>query len=398
MVILTLILFATGGASAEINASLEVSTQQDASDKAYRRAELTITNSADAAVESILLKPTGVGLTVRYKLTVPPGSPGKMTVALPAVSPVQEYTLTALDASGETIEKVSIPITWPAELVSTDAFIDDAFGAWIDEAARLPAKTRRNYLLVLAMFVTAAAATLFIRRPLLRVGAVVVLVVGAAALLLFVYLPRSSPHSHGGVRVCRYELLMYDGVGGIEHDSFAVLSALRTTQWSGSTSSVPHPVWFDRKDAANDGVVVDPVADTIYLTLRPDRARIIRPAWRVGPEDLSRIPRRGSIRQTDDGFTIDANFIREGSLLIRGGSVWVIGPVSEGAKVSVRNGQAQSYGAFMSSGGEKKLDHNTRRLLDYWRKKHRQAKKFYLIEPHSDDDSVRMEVLLLPLR
>jgi hypothetical protein len=392
-VILTVVLFATCGATAEITASLEVSTQQDASDKAYRRAELTITNSAAVVVESVLLKPTGVGLTVRYNLTVPPGSTGKQTVALPAVSPVQEYALTALDASGKTIDKISVPITWPAELVSTDAFIDDAFGAWTDETVHLPAKTRRNYLLVLAMFVTAAAATLFIRRPLLRAGAVVVLVGATAALVLFAYLPRGPKD----VPTHRYELFMYDGVGGIEQDSFAVLSALRTTQWSGSTSSVPHPVWFDRKDAANDDAVVDPVARTIYLTLRPDQVRIIRPAWQVGPE-ASSIPLQGNIRRTDDGFTIEANFISEGSLLIRGGSVWVIGPVSEGAKVSVRNGQAQSYGAFMSSEGEKLLDHNTRRLLDYWRKKHRKAKEFYLIESRSYDDGVRTEVLLLPLR
>ncbi len=395
-----MILFATGGASAEINASLEVSTQQDASDKAYRRAELTITNSADAAVESVLLKPTGAGLTVRYNLTVPPGSTGKQTVALPAVSPVQEYTLTALDASGETIEKISIPITWPAELVSTDAFIDDAFGAWTDEAARLPTKTRRNYLLVLAMFVTAAAATLFIRRPLLRVAAVVVIAGGAAALLMFAYLPRSSPYNQEDVRVCRYELFMYDIYGDacvIEHDSFAVLSALRTTQWSGRTSPLPYPVWFDRADAANDEAMIDPVAGTISLTLRPDRVRIIRPSRRVGPEAQS-LWRRGNIRRTDDGFIIEADFIRPDSLLIRGSSIWVIDSVSEGAKVSVRSDQAQSYGAFMSSEGGEKLDHNTRRLLDYWRKKHRQAEAFYLIESHSNDDRVRMEVLLLPLR
>ncbi len=393
-VILTLILFATGGASAEITASLEVSTQQDASDKAYRRAELTINNSADAAVESVLLKPAGVGLTVRYKLTVPPGSTGKQTVALPAVSPVQEYALTALDASGETIEKVSVPITWPAELVSADAFIDDAFGKWIDEPARPPAKTRRNYLLVLAMFVTAAAATLFIRRPLLRVGAVVVLVGGAAALLLFVYLPRGPED----VRVRRYELFLHDGIGGLESDSFTVCSSMRTRQCSYVTRpQAPHPVWLDRKDAANDDVVVEPADGTIHLTLRPGWVRVIRPAWRTGPE-VELPPRRGSARRTDDGFTIEADFIHQDSLLIRGGSVWVIDPVSEGPKVSVRSDKAQSYGAFMSSEGGKLLDRNTRRLLDYWRKKHRKAKEFYLIESHSDDDSVRMEVLLLPLR
>lgn len=388
------ILFATCGVTAEITASLEASTQQDASDKAYRRAELTITNSADVAVKTVLLKPAGVGLTVRYDLTVPPGSSGKQTVALPAVSPVQEYALTALDASGETIGKVSVPITWPAELVSSDAFIDDAFGKWTDETAHLPAKTRLNCLLVLAMLVTAAAATLFIRRPLLRVGAVVVLGGGAAALLLFVYLP----HNLNYVPTRHYRLVMYNGVGGIEQDSFTVLSALRTTQWSGRISPLPHPVWFDRKkDAANDDVVVEPADGTIYLSLRPDRVRIIRPSWRVGPE-AKFSPRRGNIRQADDGFIIEADFIHQGSLLIRGSSIWVIDSVSEGPKVSVCSDRAQFYSAFMSSEGEKLLDYNTRRLLDYWRKKHRKAKEFYLIKPFSGDDGVRMEILLLPLR
>ncbi len=373
-----MILFTTS-AVAEIAASLEVVSGQDAAGGPYRRAELTVTNSAAAPVETVLLKPVGIGLTVRYKLTVPPGSDGKQVVFLPAISPAQEYALTALDASGEVVGLASASITWPAELVTDDAFIDDAFRAWTDDPARWPAKKRWNYLLVLAMFVTAAAATLLIRRTLLRVGAVVILAATVTAMIVYVFIP-AGPET---VQVHRYFLTLHDSVSRIDDDSFAVISAKRTTQWSHAAYPLSHPVYPDHEAAAQDDTVVEPPDGAIYLTLNPGQVRVIRPAWEMGLHRFTPITpqwRHGKIRREVDGFTVEADFIRRGSLLIRNDSVWLLGQDAGGQKVFLRNDRAQSYWAFMSGKGGRNLNRHARRLLNYWRNKHQQGGQAYMIE------------------
>ncbi len=387
-VISTVILFATGGATAEITASLEIVAGQVVAGGPYRRAELTFTNSAATATETVLLKPAGVGLTVRYDLTVPPGATGRQIVFLPAISPAQEYALTALDASGEVIARTSASITWPVELVTADAFIEDAFRSWTDDPARWTAKSRWNYLLVLAMFVVAAAATLLIRRPMLRIGAVVVFAAVVTALIVYVFIPPG----HETVQVHRYFLTLHGGVSGFQRDSFAVLSARRTTEWSRKISRWSYPVYPDRAAAANDETLVKPTTGVIHLTLHPGLVRIIRPAWWDGPE-IQLFQRRGSVRQETNGFTIEAGFIFEGMLLIRNDSVWRIDPAADGRKAAVRTDQAQSYGAFMSGEGGRNLNRHARRLLDYWRNKYQQANEVYLVEPGGFDDVTRIEVV-----
>ncbi len=391
VIILTVVFLAAGVACADITASLEVVAGQDVADGPYRRAELTVTNSAATATETVLLKPSGVGLTVRYKLTVPPGATGKQDVLLPAVSPVQEYALTALGASGEVIGRTSASITWPTELVTADAFIEDAFKAWTDEPAGWSAKTRWNYLLVLAMFVTAAAATLLIRRPLLRTAAVVVIAGAVAALIVYVFIP-PGPET---VQVHRYFLTLHGGIG-VDFDSFVVLSPRRTTEWSRKISHWSYPVYPDRAAAANDETLVEPTTGVIHLTLHPGRVRIIRPAWRDGLEEMLLLPRRGSIRQETNGFAIETVLvsISGNALLIRNDSIWRIGPAAGALKASVRTDQAESYGAFMSGEGGRNLNRHARRLLDYWRNKHQRADEFYLVEP-GFDDVTRIEVVQL---
>ncbi len=371
VIILVVVFLAAGVACAEITASLEVVAGQVAADGPYRRAELTVTNSAATATETVLLKPSGVGLTVRYKLTVPPGATGRQIVFLPAISPAQEYALTALDASGEVLGQTSASITWPAELVTADAFIEDAFKAWTDEPACWSAKTRWNYLLVLAMFVTAAAATLLIRRPILRVGAVVVITAAVAALIVFVFIPAGAV-----VREQRYHLRLHDGAGGLKLDSFAVLSARRTTEWSRKISPLPYPVWPDRAAAAAAAAVVDPIAGTIHLTLRQGMVRIIRPDWRGRPDVIDPLP--GCVRREPEGLVIEYHWIREDAMLIHDDSVWLFDS-SDLDKTMVQTDQAQSYGAFLAGKGGRKLHIYTLPLLNYWRNRHQRAGDFYLV-------------------
>lgn len=391
LVIPTVVFIAASGAVADITASLEVSMRQDVPGGAYRRAELTVENSGDAAIETILLKPAGAGLTVRYKLTVPPGSVGKQSIFLPAIAPLQQYSLTALDDSGEVAGVAGTSITWPAELVSTDAFIDDAFEPWADDIARWSATRRRNCLLVLAMFVTGAAATLFVRRTPLRAGAVLSATGAGTALLVFVFIP-TGPES---IQIHRYELLLHDGASGFESDSFAVLLSPRTTKWSRRISPPAHPVWPDHSAAASDEVLVDPEAGAVELTIRPGQVRIIRPAWR----DFAEAPaeRRGTVRREDDGLVVEANlnWISSRLLLIRGDSVWRIDSAAGRSKVTVRPDRAQSWSVFISGEEAKDLDRHARRLLTYWRDKHRRVGQFYLLELSGGETRTFIEVVQL---
>ncbi len=384
---MTVVFLAAGGVGAEITASLEVSSRQDVPGGPYRRAELTVANSSALVVETVLLKPAGVGLTVRYDLAVPPGAVGKQTVFLPAISPTQEYTLTALDASGGVVGQASASITWSAELVTADAFIDDAFRPWTDEPARWSAKRRWHYLLVLALFVTAAAATLLIRRPLLRVGAVVAIAGATTAMLVFIYIPTGAV-----VRVHRYNLRLHDGAGGFESDSFSVLSARRTTEWSRKVSPLPYPVWPDRAAGAGDEVVVDPAAGTIRLTLRPGLVRIIRPDWPERPDVIE--PLRGYVRRETDGLVIEHHWIREDALLIHDDSVWLFDSDAL-AEAMVRNDRAQSYGAFLAGKGGRELHSQPLRLLTYWRNRHQRAGNYYLVNPEGGETGAYMNVVQL---
>ena len=392
VIIMSVVFLVAGVARAEITALLEVVADQVVAGGPYRRAELTVTNSSATVAETVLLKPSGVGMTVRYKLAVPPGAAGRQIVFLPAISPTQEYALTALDASGEVIARTSASITWPAELVTTDAFIEDAFRAWTDEPARWSAKTRWNYILILAMFVTAAAATLLIRRPLLRIAAVVVIAGAVTAMIVFVFIP-AGPET---VRVHRYFLTLHDGAGGMKPDSFAVLTARRTTEWSRRISHWSYPVYPDRAAAANDETIVKPATGVMRLTLHPCQVRIIRPAWQDGPE-TDRLGRRGSVRQETNGFAIETVLvsISGNALLIRNDSVWRIGPADGTPKAFAPANQAQSYGAFMNGKDGQNLNHHDRRILNYWRNKYQQADKFYLVEPGGFDDVTRIEVVRL---
>ena len=210
-------------------------------------------------------------------------------------------------------------------------------------------------------------------------------------MLVFIFIP-TGPES---IQIHRYELLLHDGAGGFESDSFAVLLSPRTTEWSRRISPTPHPVWPDRNAAANDEILVDPEAGAVELTIRPGQVRIIRPAWR----DFAEAPaaRRGTVRREDDGLVVEANlnWISSRLLLIRGDSVWRVDSAAGRSKVTVRPDRAQSWSVFISGEEAKGLDRHARRLLDYWRDKHRRAEQFYLLELSGDETRTLIEVVQL---
>ena len=154
-VIATAILCVAATGRAKVVASLAAVTGQAPSAGPYRWAELRLDNAAAAQAESVLLRPAGGGPTVRYALAVPPGASGRLKVALPAISPAQEYEVTVLDAGGSAVGRASAAIDWPAELVATEAFIDRAYRPWWQDRAAWSRRTRLEAVLLSGALVVA---------------------------------------------------------------------------------------------------------------------------------------------------------------------------------------------------------------------------------------------------
>ena len=394
------------GVGSEITASLEVVAGQDVGAGPYRLAKLTLANSASAAVEAVTLRATDCGPTVRYRFTVPPGGEGELEVALPAASPVQEYVVAALDAGGAELARARGAIVWPAELVTTADFIDDAFGAWADDFARWEGMHRRNLLLLGALFVTAAAGALLVRNRWARAAAALLAAGATVGLIAWVFMPAAEPV----VQVLDYELILHDGTGGVEMDSFAVVSSRRTREWMTAAGTIPHAVYAARAAAMDDDATVRPAERSIRLTLRPGQVRVIRPApdaraLRRGLTLTARtdVPvRTGSAAMNGENIEIRFVGAPRGLLLVcRDDSVWTVGesPFGTlggiGGRVSISKADAVAYPVFLGSGRGAVLNTHASRLLDYWRDRHRQGGKVYLLEVRAREAGARIEVIEL---
>ena len=89
-VISTAVLAALGAADAKITASLEVAAAGDESLFPYSTARLSLTNSAAAAVETVVLRPAGGGPAVRARFAAPPG--GRKVRLLPPLKSIRTRT------------------------------------------------------------------------------------------------------------------------------------------------------------------------------------------------------------------------------------------------------------------------------------------------------------------
>lgn len=401
------LVWAATAVGADLTASLRVADRQDSGVFPYRTAALSIDNPASEAIETILLRPCGGGPAVRYPLAVPPGGKGRTSVALPAFAPVQDYEVTALDGTGQLIGRASAALTWPAELVTADAFVDDAYAQWRGERASWPQRSRRDALLLLAGFAAVAAAALFVRSRFARAGVVCLAAVAAAALAGAYVLDGS-----GAVHATQYHLVLHPSGGPARVESFTVLSARRTTRNSWRTSSLPHPVYPDRAAAARDeagevsrrglwgaGVLVDPPDKRITLTLRPGVVRIIRPASRK--IRLSPAASSGTVRwDSSNGkhMIVEADFLHQRAVLARNDSVWPVPPGFGRLRLSVPADESQSIWGLTTRPQVWKLDGREARLFAYWRDKHRRADKTYLVNFGASIDGGsgrRMDVLEL---
>ncbi len=383
-----------GGISADLKVADVQGTKPS---KAYRYAELTIKNSTGEVIETVLLKPGDIGMTIRYDLTVPPGTIGKRFVALPATTTVQDYLISVLSATGEKIAQTSASITWPAGLISTDEFIDVSYRPFFDDVTEWTMQTRRNYLLILVIYTLFVAGTLLIGRAKLRSAALIAIILAGIFLAISLTSDKAKTISKH-----HYQLLLLNADGTASKDCFTVVCSLTTRRYSTMADSSAHPVWLSARDARNDDILLRSDSRTLHFTLAPGKARIIKTGLcpidqrTVRTSEPAKGVETGSIRQEKDHYIIKSEYLSEGMVLLCNDSTWPINPDKQNhrtAKVNI--GTAIQQSVFIQKLNKQGRNHLAERIFSYWRWKYQRADEYYLVKIHPCRDGVRMEVISL---
>ena len=367
-----LLLAAGAACGAELAASLKALDAQPADLAPYRPAELTLTSAAAETIATVLLHPAGGGPMVRQAVTVPPGQTSRVRVALPAIWPVQEYRVRALGPAGRVVGAASAGITWPAELATTDQFIDDAYAPWRDARATWHAVTKRNAILLLGLLAIAAAATLFVRRPWLRTAAVAALAAAGAVAAW------QAPAWPEVVETAEFHLELLRPEAPLAIDSFAVLAARRTTPIERRAYRIPYPVYPDRKAPLARAIEVNPAERTLRETLRPGQVRVLRPAksrpWRSEATTIDM-----ALRPAGGTWAVNTAFSYRPGFVVRNDVFWPLPPEVRAGRMPLPAEEAQPLWPLLSDPAGRGLTRNHARLLAYWRQKHQRAETFYLL-------------------
>ncbi|KPK83761.1 MAG: hypothetical protein AMJ81_07420 [Phycisphaerae bacterium SM23_33] len=273
--------------------------------------------------------------------------------------------------SGKVLGSAAAEITWAA-LATTDQFIDDAFAPFADAPVTWPARSRRNAVLLLALFATAAAGTLFIRRPGARAAAAVILAAAATALAFPV--PAWPPAVEAG----EYHLQLHAQGEPVKLDSFAVLAARRTSRVRRKAHRLPHPVYPDREAAARDQAEVDPAERAIRLTVRRGQVRVVRPAGigarftELSGADLT-AREAGGVTYVEGGFPLRPAFV------VRDDNAWVLDASPGAEPTALRPEQSRSVWQVVSAPQQPGLRPEHVRLFHYWRQKYQRAGTLYAL-------------------
>jgi len=269
---------ASAPAAGQLGVSLGPAARQDETHPTYRAAVLTIDNS-DGSVGRVIraaaVRCADGGATFLYPLAVAPKTKQTLNVSLPALSVRQEVDVRLLageSADAPVLASRRLVVTWPEEVISSmQARIVDlaAYQAWEREhpMPTWPATLKRNVFLLLVLAAVAAAATLLVRRPLLRIIGIAVIVAAAVAVLV-VPLSRVEEVSAGDFR---FERLAATRPAA---ERMLAVTCLRTADWRHPDAGLI-PLYRSREEMAADTMVVR--ADGgISVTLAPNSVRLFR--------------------------------------------------------------------------------------------------------------------------
>jgi len=254
-------------AGAAVTVRLRPGAADGPTDEGLLPATLTVADpngELGAVVRGISLRRARGGPTLLYHVSIAPGTRQDIPVALPVVSVQESYTtrlLAAEDASGAALRELEVPLTVPqVDLVerARSALIDPAaYDDWLEDLPRWPRWLLRTVFLTAAVICVAMGAALFVRRPALRLAAVVSIVAAGTLATAWV------------LSQCPVVSLRRSG-------PLTILGCRRTTALRRTEPSV-RPLYWSRRQMDADDMVYCP-GRYVTLTLHPDQVRLFRRA------------------------------------------------------------------------------------------------------------------------
>ena len=333
----------------------------------------------------VQLRPLEGGPTVRVDVVSPAGQKVVVRAPLPALWPVQQYEVSYADAAGVWHSVAQASVTWPAELVTTDAFIDNSYAAFRQSQPAWTVGLRGQVLLILAMFVVVTAALSLVRWQWLRLAALAVLV-GVSAWLVW-----TAPFWPPALERVLYNLVHATPESGVRTDMFEVVSARTNTVYDELASSPLYPVYRDRGEAAKDTSTVglDGFIWNIHAAIEAGGTRVTGFGVRLGGGWYS----GGWVQRSSDG-SVTYDGPSEFGLLVLDDRAWFVnspppGPASQ--PHVLRPEESMPFGQALERHGP---DPYTRRLANYWRQRYSRPGRAYLL----DHTPGNLMVLELPPR
>ena len=262
-VIMTAVLLAAPVAAGETTVSLRAAETQDPADLPFRSASLTIVNKSPEVICSVRLRERVGGPTFIYFVTIAPKTRQLVSVALPAVTSQQSYTISLLAgerADSPVVSAFERSINWPVPAVEASKaafYAPQEYNRYEFESASWPTSFRRNVFLAAVLCCAALAGVLFIRPPLLRGLAIVLVISGAAAAMTVLVL--SEP------------ILVTPAV---KDSSLIVVTCRRTTDWTTYDANLM-PIYRNREHMAGDATVIYP-GRSVKVSLSPGEVRLFR--------------------------------------------------------------------------------------------------------------------------
>jgi hypothetical protein len=170
----------------------------------YATAVLSIENPTDTECVAVRMRWRGGGPTMLLPAAILPGKRADVAVILPPIAASQTYDIELLAREGVGLARTVAEIAWPPDLVARDAFIDPiAYDPFKDDYPTWPARTKRLAFLVVGVVAVLLAGVPLIRHPQLRAVAVLLVVVGGCAVLLWREQPVVEEDFTNGLAVFR---------------------------------------------------------------------------------------------------------------------------------------------------------------------------------------------------
>ncbi len=206
----------------------------------FAPAILEIDNGLSTPIRAATLQLVRGGPTVGLDLSAPARSITRHRLRLPAVRAHEEYRLRLFDSSGfgigpaakmsTPLAELTVPIDWPAELVTAARTVHPAACSAVAPAPKWPTSALYQGLIALAAVVILAAFALLAPWRAMRIMWVLACAAGGAALLFFLVKSPSAAaiETNGG------QIVMSDANGRVLRESILRLASRRSETFAGN--------------------------------------------------------------------------------------------------------------------------------------------------------------------